>query len=59
MVLAMMNRLLCIIALVFTLTTACFADVLRVMSFNVRYPAKGDGKDGGRSDRTYSRGPSA
>jgi hypothetical protein len=45
MVIAMRSRLLCIAALVTSLGTMCFADTLRVMSFNVRYPAKGDGKD--------------
>ena len=43
MVIAMRSRLLCIAALVTSLGTMCFADTLRVMSFNVRYPAKSDG----------------
>ena len=42
MVIAVRSRLLCIAALVTSLGTMCFADTLRVMSFNVRYPAKGD-----------------
>lgn len=45
MVIGMRSRLFCIAALVTSLGTMCFADTLRVMSFNVRYPAKGDGKD--------------
>jgi len=44
-VIAVRSHLLCIAALVTSLGTMCFADTLRVMSFNVRYPAKGDGKD--------------
>jgi endonuclease/exonuclease/phosphatase family metal-dependent hydrolase len=38
-----MKRLIGLVGLVVLLVSACAAETLRVMTFNVRYPAKGDG----------------